>query len=331
MAPADRPQRARAERGPAHEPRQRHRASVVRDERTRSRTRCSPRSSCSPAATRTRSACYVLPKRLDEKVARLHLDALGVRAHRAHPRAGGVHRRAGRGPVQGRPLPLLTSTDAAGGGSGASALGEPAGLASSTGRERLEARGPRGASAVRSRSRRSATTPARNRLGRGIRERRDERRDLARRAMPRRGTRLSAHEVVGVREERGDAPRERVGEPRDVGASPPSRRARAEPRTRSTAARGTRSTWAWVPASRSPSRCDDGLKEADEHGESAEREVDLEDADEGADEGVAEADRAAVVAHDAQPEGELAERAARGRVSTAVGQHHDDGDRGPRR
>ena len=28
---------------------------------------------------------YVLPKHLDEKVARLHLDALGVQAHRAAP------------------------------------------------------------------------------------------------------------------------------------------------------------------------------------------------------------------------------------------------------
>ena len=50
---------------------------------------------------------YVLPKHLDEKVARLHLDALGAQAHRADPRAGRLHRRAGRGPVQVRPLSLL--------------------------------------------------------------------------------------------------------------------------------------------------------------------------------------------------------------------------------
>ena len=43
---------------------------------------------------------YVLPKLLDEKVARLHLDALGVEADGADRRAGGLHRRAGRGPVQ---------------------------------------------------------------------------------------------------------------------------------------------------------------------------------------------------------------------------------------
>ena len=50
---------------------------------------------------------YMLPKHLDEEVARLHLDKLGVQAHRADPGAGRVHRRARRGPVQARPLPLL--------------------------------------------------------------------------------------------------------------------------------------------------------------------------------------------------------------------------------
>ena len=49
----------------------------------------------------------MLPKHLDEKVARLHLDALGVQADRADARAGRLHRRARRGPVQARPLPLL--------------------------------------------------------------------------------------------------------------------------------------------------------------------------------------------------------------------------------
>ena len=50
---------------------------------------------------------YVLPKHLDEKVARLHLDALGVRLTDAERGAGRLHRRAGRGPLQARPLPLL--------------------------------------------------------------------------------------------------------------------------------------------------------------------------------------------------------------------------------
>ncbi len=51
---------------------------------------------------------YVLPKHLDEKVARLHLDALGVRLTEADRRAGGLSGYPGRGPVQARPLPLLT-------------------------------------------------------------------------------------------------------------------------------------------------------------------------------------------------------------------------------
>ena len=49
---------------------------------------------------------YVLPKQLDEKVAQLHRRARRE-AHEAHYRAGRLHRRAGRGPLQGRPLPLL--------------------------------------------------------------------------------------------------------------------------------------------------------------------------------------------------------------------------------
>ena len=47
---------------------------------------------------------YTLPKHLDEKVARLHLDKLGVKLTRLSE-AGLVHRRAGGRPVQDRPLP----------------------------------------------------------------------------------------------------------------------------------------------------------------------------------------------------------------------------------
>ncbi len=50
---------------------------------------------------------YVLPKHLDEKVAALHLDKLGVQADQAEPEAGRLHRRAGRRAVQARSLPLL--------------------------------------------------------------------------------------------------------------------------------------------------------------------------------------------------------------------------------
>ena len=51
---------------------------------------------------------YVLPKHLDEKVARLHLDALGVKLTELTPGAGRLHRRHGRWPLQAGPLPLLT-------------------------------------------------------------------------------------------------------------------------------------------------------------------------------------------------------------------------------
>ena len=50
---------------------------------------------------------YVLPKHLDEKVAALHLDKLGVQADQAHEEAGGVSRRVPDGPVQARPLSVL--------------------------------------------------------------------------------------------------------------------------------------------------------------------------------------------------------------------------------
>jgi adenosylhomocysteinase len=46
------------------------------------------------------SVVYVLPKRLDEEVAALHLDKLGVRLTRADAQAGRVHRRAGGGPYK---------------------------------------------------------------------------------------------------------------------------------------------------------------------------------------------------------------------------------------
>ena len=56
---------------------------------------------------------YVLPKHLDEEVARLHLDALGVRLTTLTDDAGVVPRRGRRGPLQGRAVPLLTTDSAA--------------------------------------------------------------------------------------------------------------------------------------------------------------------------------------------------------------------------
>ena len=52
----------------------------------------------------------MLPKHLDEKVARLHLDELGVKLTELTRGAGRLHRRPGRGPVQARPLPLLRAS-----------------------------------------------------------------------------------------------------------------------------------------------------------------------------------------------------------------------------
>jgi adenosylhomocysteinase len=48
----------------------------------------------------TRTKVYVLPKHLDEKVARLHLEEARREADRADRRAGRLHRRAEAGPVQ---------------------------------------------------------------------------------------------------------------------------------------------------------------------------------------------------------------------------------------
>ena len=50
---------------------------------------------------------YVLPKHLDEKVAQLHLERIGVHLTTLTAGAGGVHRRVGAGSVQDGPLQVL--------------------------------------------------------------------------------------------------------------------------------------------------------------------------------------------------------------------------------
>ena len=52
---------------------------------------------------------YMLPKHLDEKVARLHLDKLGVKLTKLSTEQADVHRRAGGGAVQAGALPVLTN------------------------------------------------------------------------------------------------------------------------------------------------------------------------------------------------------------------------------
>ena len=56
-----------------------------------------------------RNEVYVLPKHLDEKVARLHLDKIGVEADAALAGAGELYRRQAGRAVQAGTLPLLTS------------------------------------------------------------------------------------------------------------------------------------------------------------------------------------------------------------------------------
>ena len=53
---------------------------------------------------------YTLPKHLDEEVARLHLDKLGVKLTTLTEDQADLPRRAGGRPVQARPLPLLSTT-----------------------------------------------------------------------------------------------------------------------------------------------------------------------------------------------------------------------------
>ena len=89
----------------------------------------------------------MLPKHLDEKVARLHLDALGVRLTQLSDESGGLHRRARRGPLQARPLPLL------GAAAGAERRGRTSqrGRAAQVARRRRPRAGRRGAQAGRAR------------------------------------------------------------------------------------------------------------------------------------------------------------------------------------
>ena len=83
---------------------------------------------------------YVLPKHLDEKVARLHLDALGREAHEADPGAGRLHRRAGRGAVQVGPLPVLAEAQSR------AQVQAPVGIASARPSPLDDERRPRGGS-----------------------------------------------------------------------------------------------------------------------------------------------------------------------------------------
>ena len=107
-------QRAGAGRRPPAEPRLRHRPPELRDvgvvhQPGDGADRAAPerhgQATLSGTSTRRRSTS--LPKKLDEEVARLHLDKLGVKLTTLTQGAGRLHRRAGGRAVQAGALPVL--------------------------------------------------------------------------------------------------------------------------------------------------------------------------------------------------------------------------------
>ena len=98
----------RARQGPPGEPRLRDRPPVVRDVGQLHQPGAGADRAVDQARPLRRTRCYVLPKHLDEKVAALHLDKLGVKLTKLTREAGRLHRRVDRRPVQAGPLPLLS-------------------------------------------------------------------------------------------------------------------------------------------------------------------------------------------------------------------------------
>ena len=79
LRPARRPQHLPARRRPAGEPRLRHRPSELRDVATASPTRCLAQLDLWKNKDTYKVGVYRLPKKLDEEVARLHLEKIGVK------------------------------------------------------------------------------------------------------------------------------------------------------------------------------------------------------------------------------------------------------------
>ena len=202
---------------------------------------------------------YVLPKHLDEKVARLHLDALGVELTELSPEQAAYIGVSVDGPVQGRPLPLLNGDGCRGlAASGdRQRSGNPTGLAVSTGAS-ASMRASSSRSAVRSRDRRSATTAARNRSG-GASGRGETNgatwaaSDAATRARLS-GTRWSTFPKNEATRRASTSGRRATSA---VAAQPASS---AGTPNAVDGTFGTRSTCAWVPARRSPRRFDEGFR-----------------------------------------------------------------------
>ena len=101
--------RDRVPRRPAHhpavgrppgEPRQRHGPSELRDVGVVHQPDAGADRAVGPIPASTRTKVYTLPKHLDEKVARLHLDKIGVKLTKLTEKQADLHRRARGGPFK---------------------------------------------------------------------------------------------------------------------------------------------------------------------------------------------------------------------------------------
>ena len=229
---------------------------------------------------------YVLPKHLDEKVARLHLDALGVELTELTPEQAAYIGVAGRGPVQGRPLPLLSAARAV--ECDAASVSTTASRRSRYGvgaRTRPRVTAAAGRVSAREAVRRRREHRRERRHARALEAERRERRARAAARRRRRGSARAGHPEAGDTNgrdlggegcrdarrgsrargaRRSRRTRRRAGRAGRAGA----RRRRSSPSPTSSAGTpnavdgtlGTRSTCAWVPASRSPRRFDEGFR-----------------------------------------------------------------------
>ena len=102
-----RQQHFRAGRRPPGEPRLRHRTSELRDVEQLLQPDAGAARSVGQQG-QLQAGVYVLPKKLDEEVARLHLEKIGVKLTTLTAGAGRIYRRAGGRPVQARSLSLLS-------------------------------------------------------------------------------------------------------------------------------------------------------------------------------------------------------------------------------
>ena len=92
--------------GRSAEPRQRHRAPVFRDVGSFT-NQVLAQIELWTRNENYKNEVYILPKHLDEKVARLHLGRIGVQADADGCRTGSLYRRSSRRAVQARTLPVL--------------------------------------------------------------------------------------------------------------------------------------------------------------------------------------------------------------------------------